>query len=122
MRLDRKLAALILFLALPFAAQAQRRSRSVTIPAGTQITVRMTDSLSSDTASQGQEFRGSLERAILVEGREALPRGSDVVGRVISVYRSGRLSDPGALVLELTSIGSGNDTTAVTTERYTIKG
>ncbi|MBI2678620.1 MAG: hypothetical protein HYX28_07540 [Candidatus Koribacter versatilis] len=121
MTLDRKLAILVLVLTLPFIAQAQRRSR-IAIPSGTQISVRMTDSLSSDTSQQGQEFRGSLEYPVVVEGREVLPKGSDVVGRVVSVYKSGRLSDPGSLTLELTSIGSGNQTTAVSTERYVIKG
>ena len=118
MKLERKLA-IFLFLFLPLISYAQRR---ITIPSGTRVSVRMIDSLSSDTAQQGQEFRGSLDAAISVDGREALPRGSDVVGRVITVYKSGRLSDPGALELELVSIGSGSKLTAVSTERYKIKG
>ena len=122
MRFGRKLAVTFLLLSLPFIAQAQRRSRTVTIPAGTQVSVRMTDSLSSDSTQQGEEFRGSLAYPLVVEGTEVMPRGADVTGRVVSVYKSGRLSDPGSLTLELTSIGSGNQTTAVTTESYKIKG
>jgi hypothetical protein len=82
----------------------------------------MIDALSSDTAQPGQEFRGSLDYPVSVDGREVLPRGADVVGRVTAVHKGGRLSDPGSLDLELTSIGSGSKTTAVSTERYQIKG
>ena len=122
MRSQRTFAVLaILLISLAFIAQAQRRSR-MTIPAGTQISVRMTDSLSSDTATTGQEFRGSLAYPLVIEGVEVLPRGADVTGRVVEVYRSGRLSDPGSLTLELISIGSGSQVTAVSTESYKIKG
>ncbi|MDP9268688.1 MAG: hypothetical protein M3P27_10260, partial [Acidobacteriota bacterium] len=122
MRFGRNLAVTILLLTLPFIAQAQRRSRTVTIPAGTQISVRMTDSLSSDSTQPGQEFRGSLAYPLVIDGTEVLPRGADVTGRVVSVYKSGRLSDPGSLTLELTSVGSGNQATTISTESYKIKG
>jgi outer membrane lipoprotein SlyB len=123
MRLDRKLAILLLVLAVPLSALAQRRgTRTATIPAGTRITVRMIDALSSDNAQEGQEFRGSLEYPVSVDGRDVLPRGADVVGHVMDVHRGGRLSDPGYLTLELTSIGSGSQATAVHTEAYQIKG
>ena len=122
MRLDRKLAVILVLLALPLAGLAQRRSRTVTIPAGTQVTVRMIDALSSETAQQGQEFRGSLEYPLLVDGREVLPRGADVTGRVVGVHKSGRLSDPGVLELELTSVGAGSRQTSIATERFVIKG
>jgi hypothetical protein len=118
----RRFAVLFLLVLIPASAVAQRRSRTVTIPAGTRITVRMIDSLSSDTSQQGQEFRGSVEYPLAVDGREAIARGEDVVGRVTRVYKSGRLSDPGWLELELTSVGSGQKTTAVSTTRYVIKG
>lgn len=123
MRLERKLAALLLLLIVPALALAQRRSTSsVTIPAGTQITVRMIDRLTSETAQPGQTFRGSLEYPVTVNGREVLPRGSDVQGRVIAAHKSGRLSDPGVLELELTSVGSGSKKTEIATERFVIKG
>jgi len=122
MRFGRKLTVAIVLFTLACIAQAQRRSQAVTIPAGTRISVRMTDSLSSDTATDGQEFHGSLAYPLTIDGDAVLPRGADVTGRVISVYKSGRLSDPGSLTLELTSIGSGNQQTAVITESYKIKG
>ncbi|HSE49390.1 MAG TPA: hypothetical protein VLA96_09310 [Terriglobales bacterium] len=120
--MKRQLALLLLVL-VPALAAAQRRTASaVTIPAGTQITVRMIDKLTSETAQPGQTFRGSLEYPILVSGREVLPRGADVEGRVIAAHKSGRLSDPGVLELELTSVGSGTKKTEIATERFVIKG
>ncbi len=123
MRFDRKsLLVFFAILSLTLAASAQRRQRTITIPAGTRITVRMIDSLSSDTAQQGQEFHGSLEYPISVDGRDVIPRGADVVGRVTDAHVGGRLSDPGYVTLELVSVGSGSQTTAVQTEAYQIKG
>jgi hypothetical protein len=123
MRFDRKsLLVFFAILTLTLAASAQRRQRTITIPAGTRVTVRMIDSLSSDTAQQGQEFHGSLEYPISVDGRDVIPRGADVVGHVTEVHRGGRLSDPGYVTLELNSVGSGSQTTAVQTEAYQIKG
>ena len=123
MRVERKLAALFLLVMVPALALAQRRSTSsVTIPAGTQITVRMIDKLTSETAQPGQTFRGSLEYPVTVNGKEVLPRGADVEGRVIAAHKSGRLSDPGVLELELTSVGSGSKKTEIATERFVIKG
>ena len=123
MRFDRKsLLVFFALLTLCLSASAQRRNRTITIPAGTRITVRMIDSLSSDTAQQGQEFRGSLEYPISVDGRDVIPRGADVVGHVTEVHKGGRLSDPGYVVLELNSVGSGSQTTAIQTEAYQIKG
>lgn len=123
MRFDRK-SLLIFFalLSLTLSASAQRRQRTIVIPSGTRVTVRMIDSLSSDTAQQGQEFRGSLEYPISVDGRDVIPRGADVVGRVMEVHKGGRLSDPGYVTLELISVGSGSQTTGVQTEAYQIKG
>jgi len=122
MRSQRQLFAIILLLTMAALASAQTRKRAVTIPAGTQITVRMIDSLNSETAQPGQTFRGSLEYPVVVNGKEVIARGADVEGRVLTARKSGRLSDPGVLELELTSVGSGSKMTAVTTEPFRIKG
>jgi hypothetical protein len=122
MRFARKSLLVFFLLALTLGAYAQRRNRTITVPAGTRITVRMIDNLSSDNAQAGQEFRGSLEYPISVDGRDVIPRGADVVGRVVNVHKGGRLSDPGYLDLELISVGSGSQTTAIQTEPYQIKG
>lgn len=118
-----RIAALFFLCSLPLLAyQARRYSTAMTVPAGTQLTVRMIDALSSETAKVGDTFRGSLEYALVVDGKTVFPKGTDVTGRVVGAQTSGRLSDPGVLELELTSVGTGAKTTALSTETFLIKG
>ena len=76
----------------------------VTIPAGTPLEVRMQSSVSSATASAGQEFEAVLDEPLVVNGKTVAARGADVTGRVIAARHSGRLHDPGYLRITLSSI------------------
>ncbi len=103
----RQFCAVFLVLMVSLAAMGQRRGAAAMggpIPAGTQLSVRMIDSLSSATAKAGDTFRASLEQAVVVNGRTMYPRGADVTGQVTRAHPSGRLSDPGELELIVTAI------------------
>jgi hypothetical protein len=109
------------------SAVAQER-RSVTgrggpIPGGTQVTIRMIDSLSSETAREGDTFHATLDQAILdADGRTLYPRDADVDGRVVRAQPSGRLSDPGELGLVLTAISFGGRSYPINTQPWNTKG
>src|SRR5438270_8367336 len=92
------------------------------VPSGTLIRASMVDSLSSDTAREGETFQASLEDPITANGQVVFPRGSQVTGSVVAVHPSGRLSDPGALQLSLDSINNGSQTVHITTEPLLIRG
>lgn len=92
------------------------------IPAGAQISVRMIDELSSGKSKAGDTFHGTLDQPIVSGSTTLYPKGADVTGRVVAVKGSGRLSDPGILELELTSVSSGTKKSNITTEPFVIKG
>ena len=92
------------------------------IPAGTSVQVRITETLSSETATIGQVFHGSLAAAVVGNGRTLFPKGASVTGEVVSVERSGRLSTPGELHLSLRTIRTGGRTYAVSMRTVIIKG
>lgn len=117
-----RLIAISLLLLLASPLLAQRRSTTTTIPDGTPIAVRVIDNLSSATAKAGQTFRGTLYQPIVVNGRTVYPKGADVVGRVQSVHPSGRLSDPGVLVLDLRSVSYNGQRSTLHVAPYQIKG
>jgi hypothetical protein len=127
MQVRRTIAALVAAMLVSGLAVAQER-RSVTgsggpIPEGTQITVRMIDNLSSETAHEGDTFHATLDQAILdADGRTLYPRDADVDGRVVRAHPSGRLSDPGELELILTAISFGGYRYPVNTQPWTTKG
>ena len=105
-------AGALVFIATAVASQAQR------IPPGTTIVVTNTTALSSATATVGQRWSGSLVNNLAVDGKVVAPAGSRVRGVVSDAESSGRLSKPGVLALELTSI---NDI-PVTTDMYAVDG
>lgn len=104
----------ILTLILLLAAMAS----AATIPTGTRVTVRMGQSMSSETAQAGQSFDATLARDIVVNGNTIAKAGAPVKGRVTSAKSSGRLKTPGAITVRLTSI----DGTPVSTSAYGVKG
>jgi outer membrane lipoprotein SlyB len=113
-----------LLLTVTAAAQHKKQyvSPSPTIPAGTQLQVRVIDNLSSASAQPGQVFHGTLSEPIVVNGQTLYPKGADVTGRVVDAKSSGRLSAPGEMVLTLTSVSDGVHTTKLKTEPFNIKG
>lgn len=69
------LAALIL---APSSALAQA------VPAGTPITVRLDERLSTEHAQRGTHWSGTVARPVVVRGRTVIPAGSPVDGVVTS--------------------------------------
>src|SRR5208282_5738022 len=54
--------------------------QKITIPAGTQLTVRLNDPLDSERNQVGDTFHGSLSAPIVIDGDTVIPSGADVVG------------------------------------------
>jgi hypothetical protein len=92
------------------------------ISPGTEIKVRMIDSLTSETAKVGDLFHATLEEALVDNGKQVYPKGADVTGTVVAVHASGRLSDPGSLSLLLNTITSGHSAASINVEPLEIKG
>jgi hypothetical protein len=108
-------------MALLLAVSAQGQ-KSLEIPSGTSIRVRMIDGLSSEKTQVGDTFRGTLDEAIQVNGREIYPKGADVIGRVTDAHPTGRLSEPGELDLVLNTVSSGTVAASINVEPLIIKG
>src|SRR5689334_9554269 len=124
MNTRRLLSAIAALLLLSITAAADRRPAGPggAIPAGTQIHVRMIDSLSSATAKEGDVFRGTLEQPVVVNGRTLYAKGTNVTGKVVRAHSSGRLSDPGELELMLTSASAGSRAYGLAVQPLTFKG
>ena len=86
-----------------------------------QIQVRVNDNLSSATTEVGTTFDGTLVNSVSLNGR-ACAKGSSVQGRVTDAKSSGRLSAPGVLELELTSIQCSGRSYVVTAEPLRLEG
>jgi len=76
----------------------------LTIPAGTVVIMRLNDSLSSDHNQIGDQFSGTLDQPIVVNGWVVARRGQVVMGQVKSVQKAGRIKGTSQLGVELTDI------------------
>ena len=105
-------------------AREPRRSAMVTVPAGTSISIRMVDSVDSETAQVGDTFRATLNAPIELEGGTVVPADADVVGRVVEVQSAGRFKGAALLTIELTRLRYNGQSYAITTAPWTkeIKG
>ena len=83
--------------------------------------VRFLESLDSSTAQPGDNFEGALERPIISDGATLYPKGSAITGRVV-VVRSGGVTRPGILELDVISVRYGSQESLLTTEPFKIKG
>jgi hypothetical protein len=77
---------------------------SGTLPAGTNITIRMIEAVDSETNKVGQTFRASLDQPIMLNGQTAVPRGADAVVKLVDSKDSGKLTGKADLTLSLQSV------------------
>ena len=95
----------------------------VVLSAGSSIEVSINESLSSDAATAGDRFTGTVTSDVLDRnGNVIIPRNADVSGRVLRAVPSGRLTDSGELELSINTIRSGSQVANVTVEPFLIKG
>ena len=96
--------------------------QKVTIPAGTQLSIRLTDPLDSETNKIGDSFHATLSAPIVIGGDTVIPSGADVVGRVANVQSAGRFAGQSLLTLELTSVAVNGKTYNVQTNQWSRQG
>lgn len=96
--------------------------KKVTIPAGTQITVRLNDPLDSERNQVGDTFHGSLGSPIVVDDQTAIPEGADVTGRVADVKSAGRFAGNSVLTLELTNLSVNGRSYNIQTNQWSRAG
>ncbi len=92
------------------------------IPAGTQLTVRLNDSLDSEKNQTGDTFHATLSAPIVLEDQTAIPSGADVTGHVVDVKSAGRFAGNSALTLELTSLSVNGKTYNIQTNQWSRQG
>ncbi|MEP5567681.1 MAG: hypothetical protein ABJN62_07605 [Halioglobus sp.] len=77
---------------------------TVTVPEGTRLVIRTSDSVDTRRHSAGHRFRGQLESALVVDGITVARRGTTVHGRIVQARQSGRLAGSSELAMEFTDI------------------
>jgi len=105
--------------ARPSSAPTGESRAAAIVPAETELEVRTITNLSSKESQPGQIWEGTLESPVVVDGREVIPKGADVTGKVVNAVPSGRLKQRAELSLTLTSIKARGRSYTVTTSSLT---
>jgi hypothetical protein len=95
---------------------------TVSVPAGTPLHMRITQTLDSQTTQPGTTFTGVLTREVVADGFVAIPAGSAVTGTVIDAKDATHFKGSSLLSIELTSVRRHGDNIAITTEPYVLEG
>jgi len=90
--------------------------KMVTIPAGTEIEVALTEGLSSSKNEPGDLFMASLAAPVVIGGSTVLEKGLMVHGRVVESKESGRVKGLASLTLVLESLKKDGKTTPFVTK------
>jgi hypothetical protein len=88
--------------------------REVTIPAGTTLRLKLQSAVASDSSEVEDTVRAELRQALSVDGQAILPAGTEVVGTVTDVERSGRVKGRAHVAYRFSSLRAAG-------ERYDIK-
>src|SRR5438093_2395150 len=97
-------------------------TRQVTIPAGTEVYIRMIDSIDTEQAHPNETFRASLDKPIVVDGKTIIPPRSDVFVKVVEVQSAGKLSGTSELKVELDKLFIGKQSYPVVSNTFTETG
>ena len=88
--------------------QAARATDPVHVLPGTEVSLVLSEPLSSQTAFKGQRFSLAVENDILVGGVIVIPRGAPARGLVMRAEPNGTFGKPGVLQLRIESLELGN--------------
>ena len=106
----------------PAAPPPPPAPKLVTIQSGATMSVRLVDTVSSETAQQGQTFRATLDSPLSANGEVAIPTGYTVEGHVVDVKSAGKFAGQSLLVLQLDRISAGGKSYSLQTDQYKRQG
>jgi hypothetical protein len=94
----------------------------VTVPNGTELVVRLTESVSSDLSEKGDTFLASLASPIMIGDRVVIPAEAGVEGKVVDVQSAGRFSGRPKLAVEMTRLTYNGKTYELRSSQYSKQG
>jgi hypothetical protein len=103
--------------------QAAIRTKTYVLPAGTEIPVRLEETIDSGKAAEGQTYPAEVTQDILDEaGDVVIPRGSNAQVMIKSLSKGGRFHGASDLVLDLRSVSVEGQEYALDTTDLQQKG
>jgi len=86
------------------AGTSKPAAEPIVIPAGTTLTVRLGETLSSKNSEPGQSFSATLATPVEVGGKTVIPSGATASGTVVAAHAAGRFKGASLLQIKLDAI------------------
>lgn len=99
------------------------KPRTVTLPVGMDLVVRLNRTISSGAYDAGDTFTATLDEPVIVDRLIIADRGASVEGRVVEAKRAGRVSGRSYLSVELTNLQTDDgQRVQIATSRFDSEG
>jgi hypothetical protein len=89
------------------------------LPSGTQISIRLIDSIDSEKDKAGDEFRASLEDPITIGDEVVVKKGADARVKLVEDKQSGKFTGKAELTVQLLSVVVNGKTVGIPTTSVT---
>ena len=96
--------------------------QTVTVPAGSDLAIRITENFDSETTQPGTPFTGVVTRPVIVNGYIAIPTGASIRGTVTDAKDAAHFKGSSLLVLRLDSIHRHGDWVPLSADPYVLQG
>lgn len=96
--------------------------KTITLPAGTIVPVRITEALDSKTAQTNDVFHGALASDLGIQGVIAIPHGAPVLGRIVEAREAAHFKGNSLLNIELTQVTARGQRITLVTDSYSKQG
>jgi hypothetical protein len=106
----------------PPAPDAAVEYKTVTVPSGTAINVRLVDGIDVDASRTGMTFKAIVDDPIMIGGEIVVPRGASATVQAVAVQQSGAMKGSDKISLKLHSFRFGGMVYEVTSGYVETKG
>jgi hypothetical protein len=97
-------------------------TEQITLPYGTVLAVRLSETLSSDLNQPGDTFLASLASPIVIGDRVIVPEGASVKGKIVDARNAKRFRGKSTLVVEVTHLTYNGRTYELRSSQYSKQG
>jgi len=89
--------------------------KTVTVPSGTAINVRLSEGIDADVSQAGHVFRAVIDDPVMIGGETVIPRGATAMVQAVKVEQSGKMKGSDKISLKLNAVKFGGMVYDVTT-------
>lgn len=102
--------------------QEAQKPVTLTIPTGTRLVIRTSESVDTKRHSVGHRFRSQLESALVVDGITIAAKGTAIYGRVAQANQAKRMAGSSDLTIVFTDIMLNDQLHSMSTQGLTAQG